>query len=223
VRTLIDEFATSIIAPALKKRLFSAPYIPFPRYLGCYQVAFETGSVLGHVFRDKLATLVKLFCEPGREETLIIAMRELAQQKRARVEDCQNFAAFAMFDEEKRIIANWSESGITETQREHETRRLKITLEQGYKNICGAVTTGIGFGSAFPELTEQLWRAAYERTFTREEWQEYRRSGVVSGDEIPEPFPLAKRQEQILSLVELFVSTSRPELLSYFKFAGAGL
>ena len=54
-----------------------------------------------------------------------------------------------------------------------------------------------------------------------QEWREYRRISVVSGDEIPEPFPLAKRQEQVLSLVELFVSTSRPELLSYFKVAGA--
>jgi hypothetical protein len=220
VRTLIDEFATSIIAPALKKRLFSAPYIPFRRYLGCYQVAFETGSVLGYAFRGKLATFVRLFCESGREETLIIAMQELAQQKRARVGDCQNFAAFAMFDEEKRIMANWSESGITETQREHEARRLKITLEQAYKNICGAVSTGIGFGSAFPELTEQLWKAAYEREFTRDEWQEYRRIGVVSGEQIPKPLLLETRSEQLLSLVNLFVSTSRPELLSNFQVSG---
>jgi len=220
VRTLIDEFATSIIAPALKKRLFSTPYIPFPRYLGCYQVAFETGSVLGHAFRDKLATFVRLFCEPGREEELIIAMQELAQQKIARVGESKNFAAFAMFDEEKRIMANWSESGITETQREHEAGRLKITLGQAYKNICGAVSTGIGFGSAFPELTEQLWKAAYEREFTRDEWQEYRRIGVVSGEQIPKPLLLETRSEQLLSLVNLFVSTSRPELLSKFQVSG---
>ena len=223
MRSLIDEVTRSIVAPALKKRLFSAPYIPFRRYLGCYQTAFETGAVLGYAFRDRLTTFAKLFCEPGREEELTMAMQELARQKMAKVGKAGNFIALAMFAEENRIKANWHESGITDTQIEHLTKRLKMTLEQSFKNLCGAVSTGIGFGSAFPELTEQLWSSAYERPITSDEWQEYRRVGVVSGDEIPEPLPLAKRQGQLLSLVEVFVSTSRPELLSYFQVAGSRL
>jgi hypothetical protein len=219
VSTLIDEFARSLIAPALKKRPFSPPYVPFRRYLGCYQMAFETGAVLGHAFRNRLPMLTKLSCHPGHEEELIAAMQELARQKMAEADDAKSFIGLAMFAEENRIKANWRQSGTTDKQIEYLSKRLKMTAEQAYKNLCGAVSTGIGFGSAFPELTEKLWKAAYERTFTRDEWENYRRFGVVSGDQIPEPFPLAKRQEELHSLVELFVSTSRPELLSHFQVA----
>jgi hypothetical protein len=223
VRTLIDEFVTSIIAPALKKRVFAASYIPFRRYLGCYQVAFETGAVLGYTFRDRLSTFAKLFCVPGREEELSMAMQELARQKISKVGETENFLGLAMFAEEARITANWRESGITEKQIDHLSQRLKMTLEQAFKNLSGAVSTGIGFGSAFPELTERLWKAGYERELMPDEWREYQRIGVVSGDDIPEPLPLIKRQGQLLSLVELFVSKTRPELLSEFQVAGASL
>jgi hypothetical protein len=221
VRTLIDEFVTSISAPALKKRLFAAPYIPFRRYLGCYQVAFETGAVLGYTFRDRLSTFAKLFCVPGREEELSMAMQALARQKIAKVGETENFLVLAMFAEEARITANWRESGITDTQIDHLSQRLKMTLEQAFKNLSGAVSTGIGFGSAFPELTERLWRAAYERELTPDEWREYQRIGVISGDDVPEPLPLIKRQGQLLSLVELFVCKTLPELLPEFQVAGA--
>jgi hypothetical protein len=57
----------------------------------------------------------------------------------------------------------------------------------------------------------------YEQEIPLDKWEHMRRIGVVSGDEIPGPNSLAEREEELQSLVELYVSTSRPELLSYFK------
>jgi len=217
VHSLIDEVAGSIMSGALKKRIFSAPYIPFQRYLGCYQEAFEAGVVLGYAFRDRLTTLAKLFSQPGREEELVRAMQELAQRKLTGIGKAENFLELAMFAEEHRVEANWLGSGIDEAQIEFLKKHLKMLPQQAFKNLHGAVSVGIGFGSAFAELTERLWKAVYERPIDRNEWQKWRNAGLDIGDELPEPLPLAKRQEQLLSLVELFVSKARPELLPQFR------
>jgi hypothetical protein len=216
LRSLIDEVADSIIAPALKKRLFSGPYLPFQRYLGCYQMAFETGVVLGYSFRNRLTTFAKLFSHPDREQELVTFMQELAGKHLAEIGEPKNFLQLAMFHEESRIRTNWYESGITEAQMEYFTKHEKLTLEQAFKNLHIAVSAGIGLGSAFPELTEKLWKVEYERPIDRDEWHKWRKAGLDIGNELTEPLPLAKRQEQLLLLVELFVSKSRPELLSQF-------
>ena len=121
MRSLIDEIAHSIIAPAAKRRFFSAPYLPFRRYLGCYEEAFEIGVVLGYAFRDRLTTFAKLFSEPGRELELITFMQELAQQRLAEVGEAKTFFQLAMFAEEARIRADWQESGLP--KRKHSTLR----------------------------------------------------------------------------------------------------
>jgi hypothetical protein len=159
---LVDELARTILAPALKKRLFSEPYIPFRRYLGCYQMAFETGLVLGYMFRDRMPSFARLFSMPGHEAELIGAIQELARDKLTEAQDADSFIGLAMYAEENRIKANWQQSGATEAQIEYTSKTLKMKPEQAYKNLWGAVSTGIGFGSAFPELTEKLWKDAYE-------------------------------------------------------------
>lgn len=215
--SLVDELARTILTPALKKRLFSEPYIPFRRYLGCYQMAFETGVVLGHKFRDAMPNFARLFSTPGREEELIGAIKELARDKLREAQDADSFIGLAMYAEENRIKAGWQQSGATEAQIEYTVKTLKMKPEQAYKNLWGAVSSGIGFGSAFPELTERLWKAAYEQEIPSAKWEDMRRLGVVSGKEIPGPYTLARREQELLSLVELYVSTSRPELLPDFK------
>jgi hypothetical protein len=214
--SLVDELARSILAPALKKRLLSEPYIPFQRYMGCYQIAFETGVVLGHMFRDRMPSFARLFSMQGREEELIGTMQQLARDKRTEARDTDSFIGLAMFSEENRIKANWQQSGGTEKQIEYMAKTLKMKPEQAYKNLWTALSTGIGFGSAFPALTEKLWAAAYEQDIPRDRWEKMRQFGVVSGDEIPGPYSIAKREQELQSVVELYVATSRPELLSDF-------
>jgi hypothetical protein len=215
--SLVDELARTILKPALKKGLFSKPYIRFRRYLGCYQMAFETGVVLGHMYRGRMPTFAKLFSAPGREEELIGAIQELARDKLAEANDGESLISLGMFAEENRIKTRWHESGATDEQMEEFANTLKMEPEQAYKNLWTALSTGIGFGSAFAELTEKLWTAAYEQPTPRDKWEEMRRLGVVSGEEIPPPYPIAKREKELQSLVEVYVYKSRPELFFDFK------
>jgi|SRR5271165_297986 len=216
--SFIGELALTILRPALKKRLFSGPYVPFQRYLGCYQIAFETGVVLGHMFRDRMPSFARLFSMSGREEEVIGFVQQSARDELAKARDTDSFFDLAMFAEENRIKAIYRQSGLIEGQIECSVRMLKMKPGQALNNLQGALSIGIGLGSAFPELAEKLWAAAYEREIPRDEWEHMRRLGVVNG-EIPGPCSITKRGEKLQSLVELYVSTSRPELLSDLKLA----
>src|ERR1039457_2010356 len=89
--SLIDEVTDSVVAPAVKKRFLSAPYVPIRRYLGCYQVAFENGVVLGYAFGDRLTTFARLFSQPGREQELTTFMQGLAETMLAKCREAETF------------------------------------------------------------------------------------------------------------------------------------
>lgn len=217
MRSLIWEMVRSIIASEAKKRFFLfAPYLPFQRYLGCYQEAFEAGVVLGYTFRNRLALFAKLFTEPGHEQEVTESIQEIARERLAEA-GAKDFFDLAEFAEEARIETLWLESGIYKANIEFAKKRYKMPLNEAAEGLYVAISTGIGFGSGFPELTEQLFKVRDERPIDREEWAKWRKVGVVAGDEPPEPLTLGRRQAYVLSLVELFVSKARPELLSQFK------
>lgn len=221
VRSLISEITYSVAVPASKRRFFFfAPYLPFQRYLGCYQEAFEIGVVLGYAFRDRLLTFAKLFAECGREEELITFMQQLAHERLAEVGKAANFFEMGWFAEEDRINVNWRDSGIAEADMEHLKKHHEVPLEQALNNLHVAVSTGIGLGSAFPELTERLWKVEHESPMDRDKWEKARSAGLSLPDEPEEPVTLARRQQQLLAQVELFVSRARPELLREFSTQG---
>jgi hypothetical protein len=169
------------------------------------------------MFRDMMPSFARLFSRAGHEEELIGFIQQSARDKLAKARDTDSFADLAMFAEENRIKAIYRQSGLTEGQIEYAAKTLNMKPEQALKNLQGALAIGIGFGSAFPELTEELWAAAYEREIPRDEWETWARLGVVNGDEIWEALSITKREEALQSLVELHVSRWRPELLSDFK------
>lgn len=215
MRSLIWETAYSIATSGSKRRFFiGSRYIPFQRYLGCYQEAFEVGAVLGYSFRHMLVIFAKLFTEPGREQELTQFMQELAQKKLQEVGKPE-LLDLAMFAEERRIKTNWLQSGITQAQVAFLEKSHKLQLHKAAEALYVAVSTGIGFGSVFPELTEQLFRARDERVITHGEWAKWQAAGY--GDEPPEPITLAKREEHFRSMVESFVREAYPQLIPAFK------
>jgi hypothetical protein len=237
LRSLISEIAHSIAAPAVTKRfLFFAPGIPFQRYLGCYQEAFEIGVVLGYTFRNKLLTFAKLFAEANHEQELITFMQELARQRLSETQEPETFFQLGMLPEESRIKTNWRKSGTDGVSIDFLQKRHRLPLAQACKNLYVSVSAGIGFGSAFPELTERMWKVEHEYPMSREGWEKRRSDGAYRMEEMfgrltaeqvkdfqtaepPESVTLAKRQGQLLSQVESFISGARPELLHEFKGA----
>ena len=208
---LIDTFVYTIMNPAAKRRFFGAPYVTFQRYLGCYQIAFETGVILGYAFRDRLPSFAKLFSEAGREEDAIATLQDIARRALNGVEDPKSFLVLGMYSEKSRIETQYR--NMTEEQ----INRQKFPIESVFKQLQLAVATGIGFGSAFPEVTEQLWHDQYEQAVGSDEWTRLKKAGLDIPDKPLGPTTLADRQMQLRAIVEQYVSESHPDLLPRFQ------
>jgi hypothetical protein len=136
--------------PTVKKPFIGAPYITFQRYLGCYQIAFETGVILGYTFRERLLTFAKLFSEDGREGDSIAFMKSIAQRTLNGVKEPKDFLVLGMSTEKSRIETEYA--NLTEEQ----ISRRKFPPKSVFKQLQLAMVTGIGFGSSFPWLASSI-------------------------------------------------------------------
>ncbi len=69
---------------------------------------------------------------------------------------------------------------------------------------------GIGFGLAFPEDTERMYRSTHEQ-HDEDEWAEYHRAGLAI-PESPTVYPLEQREKEALVVVAEYAHEFRPEL-----------
>lgn len=160
---LLPQMAYAIVSPIVKRRLFRKPYIPLLAYLVCYGQAFEEGAILGLAHSDSILTFAKLFCNSGHESEVVTFAQQLARELlSAGTGSAQGLMTLAVDAEQRRIEANWRESGITDTEAKRLLFSFRIPLENALKNMTVAITKGIGLGSAFPELTRQLWEKENE-------------------------------------------------------------
>ena len=221
VAPLLAHIAHSIIAPALKKRIFRPPYLPFLAYLLVYQEAFEIGVVLGYAYRERIVVFAKLLCAPGKEVEFVELMQELAGKRLTAEPNAKTFLDLGMAYERDRARRNWRESGITESQAGTFERSFKVPSKVAWDNVGVAVHTGIGFGSRFPEQTEKLWKNEHEYPLSTEQWNAAKARGVIRADEIMEKdVTLAGKQQELIARVEAFVSFHRPEFLSELRISG---
>jgi hypothetical protein len=222
MHSLVGQIGHDLIGPNLRGGWLSAPYVPFRRYLGLYQEAFETGTVLGYTYRNRMAEFAQLFSESGREMELVNFVQELAQKRLAEAPAATSFFELAMFAEEERVRAQWRHANTTlsELQLCRLEDKLKMPRDAAFNNLQVAAMTGIGLGSTYPEVTERLWRQEHERPVTQEEVDEARKYGLDIPAEIPPPVSLVQQEGRSRSVVELFVSKYRPELLACFKSMG---
>jgi hypothetical protein len=219
VRSLIADIAQQIIAPVAQKSLFTKPHLPFRRYLGCYQEAFEMGVVLGFTYQRNLPSFAQLFTGLGSEQQFITYIQDLGQQRVSAVGNVKSFFELAMFVEEQRVRRTWQspDPKLTEARLAEMEDTFKVPVETAFQNLQIAVSTGIGIGSAFPELTADVWGLQYESSVDPVKLERFRAAGLDVPPEAEEPVPLADREKQLRKYVELFVATYRPELKMQFN------
>jgi hypothetical protein len=218
MRTLLEEIVHSVMDPALQKKWFGSPKLSFRRYLGCYQEVFELGVVLGHAYRGDITKIVQLFSQPGHETQLSQVIQELAAERFLELREDQAFFGIAMFAEEERIRANWLQSDptLSEEQLDALEDSLAMPLEKAFQNLQVAASTGIGFGSAYPELTERFWVTEHEGPVDLDELKRLRSAGLDVPAEPQPPITLPNREAELRRSVQLFVVKYRPELCGEF-------
>lgn len=76
---------------------------------------------------------------------------------------------------------------------------------------------GIGFGMAFPDATEQMYRGTYEEV-DLQKWEQYHNAGLDIPKH-PDLYPLEQRETESLSIVAEYVHEFWPELEHEFELS----
>ena len=73
--TLLEYLAHEVVTPIVREDPAFGQFVYFGEYMPCAQFLFETTAVLGYIFRERIVTLIQLFCKPGHEESLMVLVR----------------------------------------------------------------------------------------------------------------------------------------------------
>ena len=222
------------VAQVVKRRLFGKPFIRWSNFCEVLWFMYESGAILGRARHNKLDILEKMLVswvsiiptgsnyfyltrfKPGIEQ--IEFLRKIAKKRldtfRNEVgKEPDTFFEFILFREIERLIglspADSLKPYIRKNQRPLGER--KMSLEVAYPDIEGFGLEGIGFGGSFPELTERMYRNAYEGIDTGL-WSEARAHGLAIPEK-PEIVSLEEREATLLQMVAAYATEYYPELL----------
>lgn len=195
----------------IQKGLFRGHYVWFLPFLVVGGWLYETGAILGRARRDRLEILAGMLCEPGREEGFCEWLYDLARKRIAEYGG-EPDSFFRFFTEIELGKAGLSLSDPRQLKRAAD---MKLPLEQAGTMSQLHFLEGIGFGSAFPDLTERMWRQTYE-PIKQDVWDacaEAQRYGWrIPVPEGPPP-TLEQREQQVLLEVTYFAMEHFPELV----------
>jgi hypothetical protein len=218
--SLLPYLAGFMLAPFVRKSLFSGKWVPLGQCILAAQLAYEAGAVLGYYFRDRMPVFAKLFCEPGRETELVTYLKESA---RAEMASCQGESA-TFFD------LSWEAEVALAMEAMRRAGRTKLTDTGDFHLIAGeriraantsprlqtVMAKGIGLGCGLPELTEKLWRNSFALPSgdeNRRQWAVWRAHGLDLPEIPPAPESLKEAQARVVSYIVPYISRRCPEMV----------
>lgn len=214
---LLDYLGSTPVRREVQKPLFGKPYLRFDAYCHILSFVYEEGALLGRAKRHKLSILEQLLIIPGIKLKPIEDAQEMAKARldEFRKESGGEPSAFTEFIELRAVEGALKAHGLALPPRnEREAWKIrkvygvKMPLREAIAGIKLHVLEGIGFGSSFPELTEEMFRGAYKvdtyyDTFVRDKHSE--RPMIVS--------TLEEREKAVLLMVAAHTSVCYPELV----------
>lgn len=219
-RTLMGFLGIPIVTKASKTRLFGGPYIRFYDLCAVLSYLYTTGAILGRARRNKLSILAKLFSIPGTEKENIDGLQEEATKRFVKFKnevgnEPDTFNKFILFRELESAIGLGMEDWF-KAYTEGDTKIMKVAdekvpLEKAEPVIKKFQLEGIGFGSSFPELTEKMYRNAFEN-IDMDAWADARAHGLAISEK-PTIISLKEQEEIVLQMVAAYTAEYYPELL----------
>jgi len=218
--TLIGFIGIPIVTKVAKTRLFGGPYIRFYDLCAVLSYLYTSGAILGRARRNKLSILAKMLSVPGTEKE---NMNWLQEQAKERLEKFRNelgkepdtFNEFILFKELESAIGvsmeDWFEAHTKGNTKIMKVADEKVPLEQAQHGMRMCGLAGIGFGIAFPELTERMCRNATEN-IDMDKWSKARAYGLAIPEK-PDIVSFEEREESILQIVAAYTAEFYPELL----------
>lgn len=217
--TLIGFIGIPIVTKVAKTRFFGGPYIRFYNMFEVISYLYMAGAILGRARRSKLSILAKMISIPGREKEFLNWLQKQAKERlekfRSEVgKEPDTFNEFILLRELKEAGIGIEESFEAYQRGDMSMMKAadeKVPLKDAEPLIKSYQLEGIGFGSAFPELTEKLYRNTFEKV-DRDSWVEARKYGLAISEE-PTIISLEEQEEIVLQMVAGYASEYYPELL----------
>ena len=211
----------------VKERTFGGRYLRLGDYFTMLAFQYETCALLGRARCDKLNVLVRMLVrEESKVDEFMKFLQEVTSDRLNRFtnetgEDPKSFYHFIAMKELDSVLV--SAFGLTldefallavRSQKIKEAEKLfdqKVPLETATDKARIYGLEGIGFGSSFPELTERMYKNAYENV-DMDMWANARKMGVDIPEK-PDFIPLEEREREIFATVAGYTGEFYPELL----------
>jgi len=219
---------------AVKERLFGGRYLRVSDYFIMLGFQYETCALLGRARCDKLNVLSRMLVrEENKVEEFITFLRNVSSDRLNRFinevgEEPKSFFHFISIKEYDSVLVSAFGLPLDElillavrSQKIKEAKKLfdrKVPLEVATDKARIYGLEGIGFGSFFPELTERMYKNAYENV-DMDKWAEARKMGVDIPQK-PDIVSLEEREEIVLQMVAAYTSEFYPELLDPLDLRG---
>jgi hypothetical protein len=233
-------FAWIFLKNVVKKPLFGSRYLLPLDYIGAATWQYESGAIIGRARRNKLDILEKMLVTPNETEGKVIkavqadAKKLLNDYRGEKGKEPRIFMNFVMsiiaaeldfikiFDADSNTGHQLMEaitSGDRKRLREYvKLAKKKIPLEYAIDNLVWFGMEGIGFGSTFLELTEKMYRNAYEN-IDMDEWSFAREHGLDIPEK-PDMLSLEEREQSALQTLAAYAAEFYPELLDPLDLRG---
>jgi hypothetical protein len=163
---------------------------------------------------------------PGTETDFINWLQEKSKQRLEKFEtevgkQPDRFDEFILFRELE--SAGLSVKDAFEAYRQGNRKIMKaydkrVSLKEAEPTIKMFTLEGIGFGTFFPELTEKMYRNAYEK-IDADAWSEARAHGLAISEK-PTIISLEEQEQTVLGMVAAYTAEYYPELLDPLDLKG---
>jgi hypothetical protein len=211
----------------VKERLFGERYLRLWDYFAMLAFQYENCALLGRARCAKLNVLVRMLVrEENKVDEFMKFLQEVTSDRLNRFtneagEDPKSFYHFIAIEELNSVLVSAFGLPLDElsllavhSRKIKEMQKIfnqKVSLEIATDKARIYGLEGIGFGSSFPELTERMYKNAYENVDT-DMWANARKMGVDIPEK-PDFIPLEEREKEILATVAGYTSEFYPELL----------
>lgn len=157
--TLAGEWGRKLTTKATETPRFGRPFMKYSNLLPLCGFMYESGAVLGRALGSKVSALEPVLGTPAEPGQLICALQKFASDRLAQFpEQPRSFGLFILTTELRRLNLSL-DSDMKSLKKMFETKAdPKVASEMLEIHMA----EGIGFGSLYPVLTEQLQQLTYD-------------------------------------------------------------
>ena len=207
-KTLVQHLAREPLKRFAKTGPFFWAGMRFSKLLLVSSYVYEAAALLARARSDKLDLLEEMLGEQEYEGPWTAYLQQQAQERLDQMgKEPTSFFSLVWTSEQARLGLA---TGIDFTTLRHvmDQRIGRADSRQAIERIG---VEGIGFGAAFPDLTEKIYRKAHEQSESVELMESWARGRYSSPTE--PKVPLEEREREVLSAVAAYAQAHYPNLV----------